>query len=205
MEGIVMKVRSDSFDADARIPAAFAYGVPDAVHHVRAGANRNPHLAWDEVPAGTRSFAVVCCDPDVPRTGSDVNIEGRTVPEELPRNDFYHLVLFDIPADVRQIAAGSLQTAHGGAGPAAPHHARYGLNDFSSAKMDHYGYDGPCPPWNDQRIHHYVFTVCALDVEQLPLKQAVTGKQLRQAMIGHVLGQADLVGTYTLNSALSSN
>ncbi|MTE16060.1 YbhB/YbcL family Raf kinase inhibitor-like protein [Nocardia aurantiaca] len=201
-----MKVRSDSFDDNARIPGEFAYGVPDAVHHVRAGANHNPHLAWDDVPAETRSFAVVCCDIDVPRTGSEANIEGLTIPQESPRADFYHLVLFDIPVGVRQIAAGSLRrgvTTHGKPGPTAPHNARYGLNDFSSEGIDHYGYDGPCPPWNDQRIHRYVFTVYALDAERLPLRQGVTGKQLRQAMIGHILGQAELVGTYTLNPGLN--
>lgn len=200
-----MKIHSDSFGENARIPGEFAYGVPDPVHHVRAGANRNPHLSWDDVPSGTRSFALVCCDIDAPADGSDANIEGRTVPQDVPRTDFYHLVLFDIPIGTRQIAAGGLGrgvTTRDRPGPAAPHGARYGLNDYTSETIDHFGYDGPCPPWNDQRVHRYIFTVYALDLDRLPLGRSVTGDQLRHKMIGHILGQAETTGTYTLDPAL---
>ena len=60
-----MKIRSDSFAHRHRIPAEFAAGQPDGDGYGFA-ANRNPHLAWDDAPGGTRSFALLCIDPDVP-------------------------------------------------------------------------------------------------------------------------------------------
>ena len=67
---------------------------------------------------------------------------------------------------------------------------------------DYYGYDGPCPPWNDQRVHRYVFTVYALDVDSLDVQGKFTGAEALSAIKNHVLGQASLTGTYTLNPAL---
>jgi phosphatidylethanolamine-binding protein (PEBP) family uncharacterized protein len=64
------------------------------------------------------------------------------------------------------------------------------------------GYDGPCPPWNDTLLHHYHFTLSALDVAALPLRNGFDVSALRAAMAGHVLAQATLTGTYSLNPAL---
>jgi len=64
-------------------------------------------------------------------------------------------------------------------------------------------YDGPCPPWNDEIVHRYVFTVYALDIEKLPLTGRFGGPEVRAAIAGHVLDQASLTGTYTLNPALA--
>ena len=61
------------------------------------------------------------------------------------------------------------------------------------------GYDGPCPPWNDERLHHYTFTVYALDVTSLGLSGEIRGPQVVEAMQGHILDQASVTGTYTLN------
>ena len=61
-----MKLRSDSLAADQPIPEAHAFARPDAASWVALADNRNPHLAWDEVPEGTRSFAVICVDHDAP-------------------------------------------------------------------------------------------------------------------------------------------
>ncbi len=68
------------------------------------------------MPKGTESFALIVHDPDVPSKGDDVNQEGREVPASLPRVDFYHWILIDIPADVRGVEAGSQSdgvTPHG--------------------------------------------------------------------------------------------
>ena len=80
-----MKLTSTSFADGQKIPGELAFCVPDAAHHVCLGKNLNPQLAWSDVPAGTRSFAVICHDPDVPSQGDDVNQEGRVVPAALPR------------------------------------------------------------------------------------------------------------------------
>ncbi len=66
----------------------------------------------------------------------------------------------------------------------------------------YFGYDGPCPPWNDELLHRYVFTVYALDVEHLELPAVFTAPEALKAMQGHILAEASLTGTYTLNPSV---
>ncbi len=91
-----MKLTSTSFADNQKIPGEFAFCIPDPAHHVCLGKNRNPQLSWSDIPAGTKSFVIICHDPDVPSRGDDVNQEGRTVPASLPRVDFFHWVLVDL-------------------------------------------------------------------------------------------------------------
>jgi phosphatidylethanolamine-binding protein (PEBP) family uncharacterized protein len=51
-------------------------------------------------------------------------------------------------------------------------------------------------------VHHYVFTLYAVSVDRLPVEGAFTGPQVREALADHVLGEATLSGTYTLNKRL---
>jgi Raf kinase inhibitor-like YbhB/YbcL family protein len=207
-----MRLTSTSFADGGAIPAEFAFCAPDPKGHATLSKNRSPHLAWSDVPSGTRSFAIVCHDPDVPSKGDDVNQEGRVVHASLARVDFFHWVLVDLPASVRAVEAGeyaSSVTPRGKPGPAAAHGARQGINSYtdwfaSDASMsgDYYGYDGPCPPWNDELPHRYVFTVYALDVEKLPLQGAFRGPEVRAAIERHVLAQASITGKYSLNPAV---
>ena len=209
-----MKLTSNSFSDGQSIPGELAFCIADSAHHVCLGKNLNPQLGWDDVPAGTQSFALICHDPDVPSRGDDVNQEDRSVPATLARIDFFHWVLFDLPASLREIKQGEFSnevTPRGKAGPTAAHGARQGINDYTGwfagdndMRGDYYGYDGPCPPWNDEIVHHYVFTLYALDVAALPLDGKISGQQLRAALAGHVLGQASLTGLYTLNPAVRS-
>lgn len=209
-----MKLTSTSFADNQKIPGEFAFCVPDPAHHVCLGKNRNPQLAWSDIPAGTKSFVIICHDPDVPSRGDDVNQEGRTVPASLPRVDFFHWVLVDLPAGLREIREGEFSsdvTPRGKSGPHAPHNARQGINDYTDwfagdndMRGDYYGYDGPCPPWNDEIIHRYVFTLFALDIPTLPVEGKLTGQQVRAAMHGHILAEARLTGTYTLNPLLKA-
>ena len=67
----------------------------------------------------------------------------------------------------------------------------------------YHGYDGPCPPWNDSLIHHYVFTVYATDLERCPVDGGFGGPDVLAAIEGHVLAKASLTGTYTLNPRLT--
>ena len=209
-----MKLTSDSFADEQTIPGEFAFCIPDSEHHVCLGKNLNPHLAWSDVPPGTLSFAICCHDPDVPSQGDDVNQEGRTVPADLPRVDFFHWVLVDLPADLNVIEAGEFSTEvtpRGKAGPAAPHGSRQGVNDYTlwfdgdgDMRGDYFGYDGPCPPWNDEIRHRYIFTLYALDVERLPVEGRFNGQQVREALRGRVLAQTSLTGFYALNPAVSA-
>ena len=160
-----MKLTSSSFDDGGVIPAEYAFCAPDPKTHATLSKNQNPHLAWTEVPMGTKSFTIICHDPDVPSKGDDVNQEGRRVPASLPRVDFFHWVLVDLPASSVGVNVGEFSssvTPRGKPGPRAPHGARQGINDytgwFASDKGmagDYHGYDGPCPPWNDELLHHY--------------------------------------------------
>ena len=208
-----MKLSSHSFADGQKIPGDFAFCLPDPANHVCLGKNLNPHLAWSDVPAGTKSFVLICHDPDVPSRGDDVNHEDRSVPASLPRVEFFHWTLVDLPAELREIKAGEFSkeiTPRGKAGPAAPHGTRQGINDYTGwfavdndMRGDYFGYDGPCPPWNDEIVHHYVFTLYALDIERLPVEGRFTGMQARTALYGHILAQATLTGLYSLNPAVS--
>jgi Raf kinase inhibitor-like YbhB/YbcL family protein len=207
-----VKLSSSSFADGGVIPAEFAFCAPDPRTRVSLSKNRNPNLTWSGVPAGARSFAVICHDPDVPSRGDDVNQEGRSVPGSLPRIDFFHWVLVELAASVPAISAGEFSSAvtpRGKPGPDGPHGVRQGINDYTGwfandAEMagDYYGYDGPCPPWNDEIPHRYVFTVYALDVGRLPVEGAFGGNDVRKAIEGHVLAQASITGRYTLNPAV---
>lgn len=199
-----MKIVSDSFEHGRRISAEFAMGTPEGF-----GGNRNPHLRWDDVPAGTRSFALMCIDTDAPTDGALVADAATPIPVEHPRGDFVHWVVVDLPADLRGIAAGSCSdgvTARGKTAPAGPAGARQGFNDYTGwfagdAAMggDYLGYDGPYPPGHDLRLHRYFFRLFALDVERLDLPARFGAGEVFQAMRGHVLAETATWGTYSLN------
>ena len=87
-----MQISSANFDNNQPIPSANAFCAPDSNSHVTMSSNKNPTLSWKDVPAGTKSFTLICHDPDVPSQGDDVNQEGKTIPADLPRIDFYHWV-----------------------------------------------------------------------------------------------------------------
>jgi hypothetical protein len=207
-----MQLMSSSFGHEQRIPAEFAFGVPDAAEHVRLGPNRNPHLRWSGVPSAARTLVLLCVDTDVPTRADDVNREGRTVPSGLPRTDFYHWVMVDLPPAVSELAPGACSNgivARGKQSPAGPAGSRQGVNDYTlwfagDAAMSgqYFGYDGPCPPWNDERLHHYHFVLCATDLARCPVEGAFTGQQVRAAIAGHGLAEARLTGTYSLNPSV---
>jgi len=208
-----MKISTLAFPNNGVIPAEFAFGAMDAVAPVKLSANRNPDFTWTGLPAATKSLALLCHDPDVPSRGDDVNQKDRIVPASLARVDFFHWVLVDLQPATPAIARGEFSdgvTVRGKPGPHAPRGARQGTNDytgwFASDKDmagNYFGYDGPCPPWNDEIPHHYVFTLFALDVPRLAVTGVFTGADVRAAMAGHVLGQAAVTGRYTLNPAVN--
>ena len=207
-----MKLWSDSWTNGDRIPARYAAGKANGSGGAMFSDNLNPHLAWSDLPAGTQSLVLICHDFDVPSRGDDVNQPGREVPAHLPRVDFFHWVLVDLPPVPSVIAEGDYSrgfTARGKPGPAAPGDARHGLNDYTGWFAGHgqmagqyFGYDGPFPPFNDSLVHHYVFTLYAVAVPRLPLEGVFTGPDVRQQLAGRVLGEATFSGTYTLNQRL---
>lgn len=209
-----MEIHSNSFANNARMPDECAFGKPgDHGEPCVLSSNRNPHLAWTGAPAATQSFALVCIDGDVPSRFDDINQQGRTVSADLPRIDFTHWLMVDIPATCTDIAAGACSDGgvvpHGKRHPPGPAGSRQGRNDYSGwfapdpeMAGDWLGYDGPCPPWNDALLHRYRFRVFALDVARLALPQVFDWVELQAALAGHILDEVELIGTYSLNPAV---
>ena len=131
------------------------------------GKDLAPELRWTGVPANAKSLALIVDDPDAP----DPNA---------PKMTYVHWVLYDIPPT----ATGIAESAKGAELPAG---TKQGNNDWKRT-----GYGGPCPPIGR---HRYFFKLYALDTT-LPGLGAATKAQLEEAMKGHVLEQATLMGTY---------
>lgn len=202
-----MRLTSTSFAHLAAIPTRCAFGQPNGQGGMQFADNLNPQLAFHEVPEGTKSFALICIDTDVPTVFADVNQPGRELPADMPRQGFIHWVIVDLPAALREIAEGSCSqgvTAGGKRAPVGPAGSRQGLNDYGGFMGDgvYRGYDGPCPPFNDARMHHYSFVLYALDVDTLPVEGDFTAAEAQAAMAGHVLAEARLTGTYAIHPAL---
>lgn len=156
-----MRLHSDTFQGGAATPQSMVYrgfGLE--------GENRSPHLRWDDVPDGTKSFAIVVHDPDAPTSGG-----------------FYHWAMFDIPGDTRELPEGA--GARGAAGAAIRGH-----NDFGEK-----GYSGMCPP-PGHPPHRYTFTLHALDVASLGLDENATGALVEFAAGGHTLATASITGMF---------
>lgn len=210
-----MKLFSDSFKEGETIPGKNSFAVYDAENHLRLSDNLNPHLRWEDIPAATRSLVLLCHDPDVPSEGENVNQPGRTVAVSLPRINFFHWALLNIPPEQHEIAEGSQSsgiTVKGKPGPDAPHGLLHGINDYTywfagdeSMAGEYYGYDGPCPPWNDELVHRYIFTLYALPTAQLPISGELTGAAIFNALnSSNILARATLTGIYSLNPEVTA-
>jgi Raf kinase inhibitor-like YbhB/YbcL family protein len=204
-----MRLTSTSFADNERIPECCAFGIEDPGEHMRFGPNRNPQLSWSDLPDGTKSLVLICTDPDAPASADDVNQEGKSIPVDFPRADFTHWVVVDIPPEEASLAEGACSrdvTPGGKDYSPGPGGAREGINDYTGflagnpdMQGEYFGFDGPCPPWNDERLHHYNFVMYATDLESCPVTGMFTGTNVKNAIEGHVLAKAGLTGTYCLN------
>ena len=207
-----MQLTTTAFADGGIIPDQYAFAVPDPQTHVRFSDNRNPELSWDDLPDGTRSLVLICVDPDAPSKPDAVNQDDRELPSDLARVDFYHWVMVDIDPSLGRIGEGACAsevTPHGKANPPGPAGARQGLNNYTewfAGDADlggtYYGYDGPAPPWNDSIPHRYRFRLLATDLERCPVEGDFTADDVLAAVSGHVLDEASVTGTYTLNPRL---
>jgi hypothetical protein len=162
-----MKVTSDSFKdgdylgADHILSADYGFGC--------AGGNRSPHLRWEGAPDGTRSFAVMCFDPDAP-TGSG----------------FWHWVVVNVPATVRELPL----DAGNPASNKLPPGALQVRTDFGKP-----GYGGPCPPDGDHP-HRYLFTVHAVSLDKLPVNADTSAAVVGFYLNFNTLAKSSLMGLY---------
>ena len=203
-----LKVTVGSIKNDRAIPAKYTFCVAAAQGHTGPGPNFNPSIKWSKGPAGTKSYAVIIFDPDVPINRATMNKEGAPISPSEPRRTFYHLLLVDIPPDVRSIAEGALSNARVARGKPATQVKTGipGLNDYTpvmaaneAMKGNYYGYDGMCPPWNDETAHHYHFAVYALSVPKLDIKPDFNGTDATSAIKDKILAQGEVVGLYSQN------
>jgi Raf kinase inhibitor-like YbhB/YbcL family protein len=206
-----MELDIPTFENGGPIPEQHCFMIPAGCGHAQIGPNRSPHLRWSNVPLGTKSLAIVLVDPDAPTVADDINREGRTIPRDLPRTDFHHWVLVDIPPDRRELPAGieGDGVTAGGKPVGRTAYGVRGQNDFTQWFKDdptmagiYGGYDGPAPPWNDERVHRYRFKLFALDVPSLGLEPPFGAREALAAMTGHVLAEAAHMGICTLNPRL---
>ena len=206
-------IHIDAWPNGMPIPTKFAFGQPGTNGPFAPSENLNPSVKWSHPPEGTKSFAIICHDPDVPSSGEDVNQEGKIVPENLARVPFFHWVLVDIDLNSSGIGQGSASQGITARGKSAgqTEFGIQGMNDYtgwfagdSDMEGVYCGYDGPCPPWNDSIIHHYHFEVFALDILTLNLHGEFSGKEALQAMENHILGRASHMGTYSMNPAVKA-
>jgi Raf kinase inhibitor-like YbhB/YbcL family protein len=206
-----LKVSVDSFRNGKTIPDKHAFCNPAAEGHVKPGEDKSPRISWSKGPAGTKSYAIIATDPDVPSIRTDMNQEGKSLSSAMPRVVFYHWVLVDIPPTVTSLAEGADSDGRVVRGkPATPTKAGVrGVNDYTKVfanndqmKGQYFGYDGPCPPWNDEIVHHYHFTVYALSAPTLNLSGPFGGPEAVAAMNGLVLAKGEVVGLYAQNPAV---
>lgn len=135
------------------------------------GQDLSPPLSWSGVPEGAKSLALIVDDPDAPDP-------------KAPKMTWVHWVLYNIPTD-----AGGLP--EGVSSGSLPPGTAEGVNDWKRT-----GYGGPCPPVGRHRYFHKLY---ALDTV-LPALRKPTKAQLENAMKGHILAQAELVGLYQRGS-----
>ena len=148
--------------------AAFDRGRPIPKRHTGDGRDVSPPLSWYAVPEGTQELALVCDDPDAPRD-----------------EPWVHWVIYKIPTAKTSLREnlpreGRLEDPAG---------VLQGVNSWGQT-----GYRGPAPP-EGHGVHHYHFRLHALDAP-LDVTSGLTKDELLQAMDGHIIGQAELVGTY---------
>lgn len=152
-EVIIMAITSTAFQEGESIPRQYSCD----------GLDMSPELSWSGVPEGTLSFVIILDDPDAP--GGTWN----------------HWVIFNIPADTRELGEAVPKTSQLDSG------ALQGRNSFVRI-----GYGGPCPPSGE---HRYYFTIYALDIT-LDLSAGASKTQVLNAMQDHILAQAVIMGTY---------
>lgn len=153
---MAFELNSAAFTAGGSIPSIYTC----------QGKDISPPLTWSGTPDRTKSFVLICDDPDA------------------PIGTWVHWVYYNIPPEVSSLPEGMSKKEKPEQG---------GISGKSS--FGDFGYGGPCPPWG---THRYFFRLYALDTV-LNLAPGEKKKAVLKAMEGHVLGTAELMGTYKKN------
>ncbi len=161
---LMMKSQDDAFQVTSTDIQPNTMLSPAQVYnaHGCSGQNISPELSWSNAPTGTKSFAIICHDPDAPR-----------------EHGWYHWLVVNIPSHVSEIKTG-------GNIPGA-------LSTMTDFKENAYG--GACPPVG-HGVHHYNFTVYALNTEKLDVSAQTAPTEVEKVVKQHALAQATLTGLY---------
>ena len=200
-QGRGMTVTIDGLDGRGRLPDSAAFCAPPG----SPTRDVNPGVSWSAGPSGTRSYALLTIDPDTPEDPATVNEPGVVIGRDSPRTRVFHWVMADIPSQITAIPVGadSAGVKPGGKPVGKTPYGLRGANVYTTFLTGwkgmggtYGGFDGPCVPMNDGRVHGYHFHVLALDVPSLGLSGPFTGPDLEKAAKGHVLAEGEAVGTY---------
>ena len=156
---------------------AFSDGssIPDK--YTGIGDDISPPLAWTDTPGSARTLALICDDPDAPSAA-----------HPRPEGPWVHWVIYNIPPNIRGLPAAIIRKSK----LSVPIGVLQGKNDFVE---DNIGYRGPMPP-TGTGPHRYIFVLYALD-QELDLDPTHADKdRLLEAMRGHILENATLIGTF---------
>ena len=126
------------------------------------GGNVSPQLSWTNPPKNTKSYAIICHDPDAPK-----------------ENGWYHWLVVNIPSNITSIKQGEKIKG-----------ATETITDFKTT-----GFGGACPP-KGHGIHHYNFTIYALNVEKLDIKKDTAPKEVESLVISHSIAKSTLCGLF---------
>jgi Raf kinase inhibitor-like YbhB/YbcL family protein len=204
-----LTVRLQNLTQTGFLPLSAAFCLPQGKPQ-----DQNPGVTWSAGPPGTKSYALIMTDLDVPKNLSLIDQPGITIPATAPRMKIYHWVLIDIPAATTTIAAGQDSSAFlpGGKPPGPGPIGTRGTNDYwpyfnkrpgapAAMKGPYAGYDGPCPPTNDLKTHDYEFQVFALNVAKLPLTGKFFAPAVLKAIHGHVLAEGETSAKFSYNGS----
>ncbi|HEX9449290.1 MAG TPA: YbhB/YbcL family Raf kinase inhibitor-like protein [Dongiaceae bacterium] len=210
-----LKVTIQDLAPNGRFADSQAFCIPATTGPATMGPDISPAIRWTKGPDGTRSFALILQDPDVPVDFSTANQAGQAIAVGAPRQTVTHWVLVDIPVKVTALKAGAEgdKLVAKGKPQLTTDHGRRGVNDYTTFLAgnpemagNYAGFDGPCPPWNDLRLHHYVLTVYALSVDKLPVGEKLggrfDGKAMLAAITPYILAKGSAMATYSLNPAV---
>jgi len=189
----------------------------------KIGKTIRPAIRWSGAPKDTKSFAVFIMATDAPANFDDADKDGKTIPANARRQTLFHYGLVEIPATVSMLSGGDADESV----PGTALDNDIGMSSFET-QMGLYSlrprerhlpslsaYVGPCPPWNDERVHRYHYIVMALDgAAPISVPNAVSSARPgdhsnnanrtynRLINSSHVLATGAVIGTYTLNPNL---
>lgn len=155
-----LEVTSEDFTDGSPLPSSAGYGQ----------GNTSPHLSWSGAPEGTRSYLLVCHDPDAPVVGG-----------------FSHWAILGIPAEVTSLRAGAGEYGEQHGAGAMTLANDYGTKDW-----------GGCAPPEGDVAHRYVFTIWALDTDNTGLDSSASVAKAQFTTLGNVLARGSITGTYQL-------